>query len=136
MSATLPTPQHIDPARISELMDRERALLHERTAKSGEYFQRASAVMTGAVMPAGCDTVVPQELAQADGDRVRIEAGVIRPGENRRRRGEDLAAGKPALRAGRVLRPADIGLVASLGLAGVSVKRRLRVALFSTGDEL
>src|SRR3954452_6388992 len=49
MSATLPTPQHIDPARISELMDRERARLHERTTRSGEYFKRASAVMPGGV---------------------------------------------------------------------------------------
>ncbi len=93
-------------------------------------------IMTGAVMPAGLDTVVPQELCRADGARVQVEPGVIRPGENRRRRGEDLAAGKPALRAGRVLKPADLGLVASLGIGSVSVVRRLRVALFSTGNEL
>ena len=93
-------------------------------------------IMTGAVMPEGLDTVVPQELCQVDGETVHIAQGVLKLGENRRRRGEDLAVGKPAVRAGRVLRPADIGLVASLGLGEVSVFRRLRVALFSTGDEI
>jgi molybdopterin molybdotransferase len=97
-------------------------------------------IMTGAVMPAGCDTVVPQELCEADGApghaRITVPPGVLRPGENRRLRGEDLAVGQPALRAGRVLRPADLGLVASLGIGSVTVRRRLRVALFSTGDEL
>ena len=93
-------------------------------------------IMTGAVMPAGLDTVVPLELCKAEGEQVRIEPGVIKPGENRRKRGEDLAAGRPALRAGRVLRPADLGLVASLGFEQVTVVRRLRVALFSTGDEV
>ncbi len=97
---------------------------------------QALRIMTGAVMPAGADTVVPQELARCEGAVVQIEAGVIRAGENRRRRGEDLAQGRPALLAGRVLKPADIGLIASLGLAQVAVRRRLRVALFSTGDEL
>ncbi len=93
-------------------------------------------IMTGAVMPTGLDTVVPQELCRVEGDLVKIEPGVLRPGENRRRRGEDLTAGRPALQAGRVLQPADLGLVASLGIDEVTVVRRLRVALFSTGDEL
>lgn len=93
-------------------------------------------IMTGAVMPAGLDTVVPLELCRVDGEMVQVEPGVIRPGDNRRRRGEDLASGRPALQAGRVLRPADLGLVASLGITEVTVRRRLRVALFSTGDEL
>lgn len=93
-------------------------------------------IMTGAVMPAGLDTVVPLELCQIEGDRVRVEPGVIQPGENRRRRGEDLARGRPALHAGRVLKPADLGLAASLGIEHVTVMRRLRVALFSTGNEL
>lgn len=93
-------------------------------------------IMTGAVMPAGLDTVVPLELCNVDGKNVQIEPGVVRAGENRRQRGEDLTAGKPALRAGRVLRAADIGLVASLGFEQVQVKRALRVALFSTGDEV
>ena len=93
-------------------------------------------IMTGAVMPAALDTVVPLELCRSEGEQVLIEPGVIRVGENRRRRGEDLAAGRPALLAGRRLRPADLGLIASLGIAQVSVLRALRVALFSTGDEL
>jgi molybdopterin molybdotransferase len=93
-------------------------------------------IMTGAVMPTGLDTVVPFELCKVDGDQVVIPADVIKVGENRRRRGEDLALGRAALMAGRVLRPADIGLVASLGLTQLKVMRRLRVAVFSTGDEV
>ena len=93
-------------------------------------------IMTGAVMPAGLDTVVPHELCRSDATTMQLDAGVVKPGENRRRRGEDLGAGKPALKAGRVLRPADLGLVASRGIGSVVVMRRLRVALFSTGDEL
>ena len=93
-------------------------------------------IMTGAVMPAGLDTVVPQEFTRADGDRITVPAGVVRTGDNRRLAGEDLARGEAALKAGRVLRPADIGLMASLGQAEVPVLRRLRVAFFSTGDEL
>jgi molybdopterin molybdotransferase len=93
-------------------------------------------IMTGAVMPAGADTVVPQELVSGEGDAVRIAPGTIRRGENRRRRGEDLARGRAALTAGRVLRPADVGLAASLGCTELSVRRRLRVALFSTGNEV
>jgi molybdopterin molybdotransferase len=95
-------------------------------------------IMTGAVMPEGLDTVVPQEFTQSEGDgqAVRIPAGAVRSGDNRRLRGEDLARGSSALRAGRLLRPADLGLLASLGQAEVPVFRKLRVAFFSTGDEL
>jgi molybdopterin molybdotransferase len=93
-------------------------------------------IMTGAVMPPGLDTVVPQELVRRENGRIVVPAGVVRAGEHRRRAGEDLARGESALRAGRVLRPADLGLLASLGLAEVPVYRRLRVAFFSTGDEL
>jgi len=93
-------------------------------------------IMTGAIMPAGCDTVVPQEFCRVEGDTVTIPQGVVRAGDNRRLRGEDLACGKAALPAGKLLRPADLGLIASLGMAEVSVRRRLRVAFFSSGDEL
>jgi molybdopterin molybdotransferase len=93
-------------------------------------------IMTGAVMPPALDTVVPIELCRVEGTRVTLQPGVLRAGENRRKRGEDLALGSPALQAGRVLRPADLGLVASLGFGHVTVRRRLRVALFSTGDEI
>ncbi|QOY93643.1 molybdenum cofactor guanylyltransferase MobA [Massilia sp. UMI-21] len=93
-------------------------------------------IMTGGVMPEGCDSVVPQEFVTQDGDSIHLPPGVIRPGDNRRFAGEDLKAGSPALQAGRVVRAADLGLVASLGIAEVAVQRRLRVAFFSTGDEL
>ena len=92
--------------------------------------------MTGAVMPGGLDTVVPKEFTREANGRVTIPAGIVRPGDNRRLAGEDLARGEAALRAGRILRPADLGLLASLGRAEVPVWRRLRVAFFSTGDEL
>jgi molybdopterin molybdotransferase len=94
-------------------------------------------IMTGAVMPAGCDTVLPQEHAAGiEDDGVTIAPRSVRPGDNRRLKGEDLAEGRPALTAGKIVRPADLGLVASLGIAEVPVRRRLRVAFFSTGDEL
>jgi molybdopterin molybdotransferase len=93
-------------------------------------------IMTGAVMPTGLDTVVPQELVKTDGEHITIPANILRPGDNRRLTGEDLAVGDTALKAGRLLRPADIGMLASLGQAEVAVQRKLRVAFFSTGNEL
>jgi len=94
-------------------------------------------IMTGGVMPAGCDSVLPQEFAESStDDTVTLRAGAIRAGDNRRLAGEDLKAGSAALRAGRVIRPADLGMCASLGFAEIPVQRRLRVAFFSTGDEL
>ena len=93
-------------------------------------------IMTGAVMPAGLDTVVPQEFTQLQGDVVTVPADVVKPGDNRRKLGEDLMAGQPALQKGERLSPAALGLVASLGMGDVTVFRRLRVAYFSTGDEI
>ena len=93
-------------------------------------------IMTGAVMPEGLDTVVPQEFTQVQGELVTVPADVVKPGDNRRQLGEDLMAGQPALHKGERLTPAALGLVASLGLADVGVYRRLRVAYFSTGDEI
>jgi molybdopterin molybdotransferase len=93
--------------------------------------------MTGAIMPDTCDSVAPQELVQATGDmQLTVPAGAIQPGANRRLRGEDLQSGSSALARGKILRPADLGLLASLGVAEVPVYRKLRVAFFSTGDEL
>ncbi len=92
-------------------------------------------IMTGAVLPAGVDCVVIQEVAQLEGDTVIIPPGQ-KLEQNVRRAGEDLKAGKPAIPAGKQLRPAELGVIASLGIAEVSVRRRVRVALFSTGDEL
>ncbi len=93
-------------------------------------------IMTGAVMPAGLDTVVPQEFTQVDGERVSVPADVVRTGDNRRLAGEDLMAGRAALQRGQRLTPAMLGLLASLGIGEVPVWRRLRVAYFSTGDEI
>ncbi|AVQ80104.1 MULTISPECIES: molybdopterin molybdotransferase MoeA [unclassified Variovorax] len=93
-------------------------------------------IMTGAMMPAGLDTVVPQEFCKVDGDKVSFPARVLRRGANRRLAGEDLMQGQPALRKGERLSPAALGMVASLGLPGVPALRRLRVAYFSTGDEI
>jgi molybdopterin molybdotransferase len=103
-----------------------------RTVSAGECVR----VMTGALMPDGCDTVAPQELVTRDGDTIRFPADTLKRGANRRRAGEDLTQGEPALHAGRILRPSDLGLLASLGISEISVRRRLRVAFFSTGDEL
>ncbi|MCW5611258.1 MAG: molybdopterin molybdotransferase MoeA [Rubrivivax sp.] len=94
-------------------------------------------IMTGAVMPAGADTVLPLELGaagDAGGSSCRRAPCAAASTGSPRRGG--LAQGQPALGAGRVLRPADLGLAASLGLTTLPLRRRLRVALFSTGDEI
>jgi molybdopterin molybdotransferase len=109
-------------------------------------------IMTGAIMPTGLDTVVPQEFvvvrtepvempaAAAAGSArtefVTIPAELLSPGDNRRLRGEDLMQGRPALSKGELLTPARLGLVASLGMKTVTTVRPLRVAYFSTGDEI
>nr|WP_314543927.1 gephyrin-like molybdotransferase Glp [uncultured Massilia sp.] len=93
-------------------------------------------IMTGGVMPQGCDSVVPQEFATVEGQEIVLAPGTLRAGDNRRLAGEDLKRGSAALTRGRIVRPADLGLLASLGVAEVPVQRRLRVAFFSTGDEL
>jgi molybdopterin molybdotransferase len=93
-------------------------------------------IMTGAIMPAALDTVVPLEFVKVKGDVVEIPPGVVKAGDNRRLLGEDLMAGQPALRKGQTLGPAALGLIASLGLPKVTVFRRIKVAYFSTGDEI
>ena len=93
-------------------------------------------IMTGAIMPAGLDTVVPQEFVTSQGPSITIPSGLLRAGDNRRLRGEDLMQGQPALRRGQLLTPATLGLLASLGIEQVAVWRKLRVAYFSTGDEI
>ena len=97
-------------------------------------------IMTGAILPDGLDTVVPQEFCTVthahDDSTISIPPNVLKAGDNRRLRGEDLMQGQPALTAGQRLTPAALGLVASLGLPDVRVYRRLRVAYFSTGDEV
>jgi molybdopterin molybdotransferase len=92
-------------------------------------------VMTGAVMPQGADSVVVQEVVKSAGGKVVIAKGQ-KAGQNVRYAGEDLKVGVPVLAPGRLLRPAELGLIASLGIPEIKVKRKLRVAFFSTGDEL
>jgi molybdopterin molybdotransferase len=92
-------------------------------------------IMTGAVMPQGTDTVVIQEVVKKNGERITIPPGQ-KKAQNVRYAGEDLKIGTPVLRSGKLLKPADIGLIASLGIGKVKVRRRLRVAFFATGDEL
>ena len=94
-------------------------------------------IMTGAIMPSGLNTVVPQELCQIkSNDGIEIPAGLLKAGDNRRLCGEDIRQGLPALLKGALITPAAAGLLASLGVPHVSVVRRLRVAYFSTGDEI
>ena len=97
-------------------------------------------IMTGAILPDGLDTIAPQEFCQVDSAHdvttVTIPPNILKAGDNRRLLGEDLMQGQPALKAGQHLTPAALGLVASLGLPDVRVHRRLRVAYFSTGDEV
>lgn len=92
-------------------------------------------IMTGAPMPRGADTVVIQEKAERQGDEVRITAD-NKPGQNVRGAGEDLARGQCVLSSGQRVGPAELGMLGSMGLVEVSVYRKLRVAYFSTGDEL
>jgi molybdopterin molybdotransferase len=99
-------------------------------------------IMTGAIIPQGLDTVVPQEFVSSqagDGSgaaRISFPAKLLQAGDNRRLKGEDLHEGMPALNKGTRLTPAACGLLASLGLPSVPVYRQLRVAYFSTGDEI
>jgi molybdopterin molybdotransferase len=93
-------------------------------------------VMTGAIMPPGLDTVVPVEFVRTEGPSVTVPADVVRQGDNRRLAGEDLTLGQVALHRGQRLGPAALGLAASLGLPELKVWRKVRVAYFSTGDEI
>jgi len=121
--------------------DRDTPLRLAGTAYAGRIYEgRVEAgecvrIMTGAVIPGNTDTVVIQEVVRAEGERIVVPPGQRR-GQHVRLAGEDLRAGQPAIHAGKLLRPAELGLIASLGVAEVVVKRRLRVAFFSTGDEL
>jgi molybdopterin molybdotransferase len=103
----------------------------KRPARKGE----AIRIFTGAPMPAGADTVFMQEDCRVEGGCVIVPAG-LKPGANRRLTGEDVRAGSIALPSGRRLGPQHIALAAALGLTELPVRRRVRVALFSTGDEI
>ena len=94
-------------------------------------------IMTGAIMPQGLDTVIPQELCQSvTAESIQFAPNILKTGDNRRLRGEDIAKGKPALMQGARISPAAAGLLASLGVPTATVYRQLKVAYFSTGDEI
>lgn len=95
----------------------------------------AARIFTGAPIPPGADAVVMQENCDVSGDRLRLSVAVT-PGENIRPRGQDLEQGSLVMLAGRRLQAEDLGVLASVGCAAVPVRRRLRVAILSTGDEL
>ncbi|NOZ54968.1 MAG: molybdopterin molybdotransferase MoeA [Gammaproteobacteria bacterium] len=101
------------------------------TVKPGECVR----IMTGAKMPSGTDTVVMKEHVKCHNQSITIDAN-NKTGQNVRLAGEDIAAGQTVLTAGKLLSPADLGLIASIGIAKVSVIRKVRVAFLSTGDEL
>ena len=121
--------------------DLEKPLREIGTALAGKPFAgklgpgECVRIMTGAVMPQGADTVVIQEVVKKDGERISVPPGQ-KKAQNVRYAGEDLKFGVPVLKIGKFLTPADQGLIASLGIGEVKVKRRLRVAFFATGDEL
>ena len=144
----LNVPQHDNSAmdgyavRFADLKaDGETMLKIIGTSLAGKPFEgtagpgQAVRIMTGAVIPAGADTVIQQERATASGEFVAVMP-VPKKGTNTRSAGEDLRAGQVALKRGQSLRPAEIGMLASLGVGEVAVYRKLRVAFFSTGDEL
>ena len=106
---------------------------HPATAPASP--DEAIRIFTGAVMPAELDTIAMQEDCTSDDSEVTIPPG-LRPGANCRQTGEDITSGAIILRAGQILRPQDIGLAAAAGNALLSVRERLRVAVFSTGDEI
>ena len=94
-------------------------------------------IFTGGVMPQGADTVVMQERARDEGGSVAIAPrAAAREGANRRFAGEDVKPGQVVFRAGDIVHPAELGMMASLGIGEITVLRKLRVAFFSTGDEL
>jgi molybdopterin molybdotransferase len=96
---------------------------------------QAARIMTGAPVPEGADAVLPAEAAEEHAGRVRV-SDAVPPGRHVGRRGEDIAPGSRVLRAGRVLRPQDLGVLASIGASPVQVIRRPAVAILVTGDEL
>ena len=124
----------LDPERDTVLPVTGRAAAGHplgRAAKRGE----AIRIFTGAAMPEGPDCVMMQEDCEVDGNRVVLRPGLKR-GANRRLCGEDIGAGETVLHAGMRLRPQDLGQAAAVGRRELLVSKPLRVALFSTGDEL
>ena len=141
-------PAHINSAmdgwalRVEDLADNASASFTEvGTSFAGQPFGgvvgkgQCVRIFTGGVVPEGCDAIVMQEKAHAVAKSITFSDGV-KLGQNVRFAGEDLKAGAVALAKGRIVRPAELGLLASLGIGEVDVYRPLRVVFFSTGDEL
>jgi molybdopterin molybdotransferase len=144
--STVTVPPHDNSAmdgyaiRVSDLTGEQTELPVSQRIAAGQVGEALAAgtaarIFTGAPIPPGADAVVMQEHTQQQDGHVIIK-GTHRPGQNIRRAGEDLKTGDVVLQQGRRLRPQDLGLAASVGLARVPVYRRLKVAIFSTGDEL
>lgn len=93
-------------------------------------------IMTGALMPPDCDTVIPQEWVTTLNDQIEFDTDKISAGDNQRLKGEDLRFGDTVLAQGRILRASDLGLIASMGFANVQVFQKMTIAYFSTGDEV
>ena len=126
--------------RSADSVDPERDLAVSQRIAAGQVGARleagtAARIFTGAPMPAGADAVVMQENCERRGEGIRVNKAVL-PNENVRPIGADIKAGSTVFAQGRRLRPQDIGALASLGLTEVSVTRKLRVALMTSGDEL
>jgi molybdopterin molybdotransferase len=126
-SADLPAAGH---ATLHVIADLPAGSVFDGTVKPGQ----AARIMTGAPTPAGTDTVAPQELVERVGDQVKVPTTA--KGANVRLRGEDVQAGRVVISAGTVLRPQELGVIASLGFPQVLVRQRVRVAILSTGDEV
>jgi molybdopterin molybdotransferase len=124
-------PQDVEEARLPVALRIPAGRPADRPLPAGA----AARIFTGAVLPEGADTVVPQEACREEGGQVVLPVR-LKPGANRRRAGEDVRAGAVVLAAGTRLRPQDIGLAATVGCTELAVRRRLRVAVFSTGDEI
>ena len=145
LRATLDVPPHDNSAmdgyavRIADVGTHASLHVAQRipAGSTGSALQPGTAarIFTGAPIPPGCDAVVMQEDTRTEGDRV-ILLKPVRPGQNIRRSGEDIARGHEILPAGKRLSPQDLGLAASIGIDRLTVHRRLRVAVFFTGDEL
>ena len=148
ISSTIDVPGHTNSAmdgyaiHSSDIpLKNTTSLINTGTAWAGRPYKgeikkgECARIMTGAAMPDGTDTVVMQEHVKLDGDKVLIGHS-NQAGQNVRQAGEDIPVGGQVLNKGKVLTPADLGLLASVGISKVSVVKKLRVAFFSTGDEL
>jgi molybdopterin molybdotransferase len=151
LASDIPSPLNVPPhnyssmdgyaIRYADLTSSRNQLKKIGTSFAGHGFKERVAagecvrIMTGATIPEGCDTVVMQEQVKVNGDLIDLGSG-HKPGQNIRLVGEDIRKGSVVLAQGKRVGPAEMGLLASLGCNEVHVYRKLRIAIFSTGDEL